>query len=228
METETLFALGVLAIIFIVRLVAAIAIYKALRARIVRSPGSPARRVLFTMLFLGIAAAAQASDCTGDIRARDAPIHLVGEFTNMRHTEEHAYGYSVELWRSGKCLFGLFLASEGLAGDTPTGLIENLKFDSRTGAIAFVARLTLGRLTARGLDNVESRDVYRFTGKLNEDSLRGTVRHTNALLPQHPGESAALVLRRSRQHADALRSVATFREWEREVRRMLELRGPKW
>lgn len=186
------------------------------------------RSLFSVMVFLGFAAAAQASDCTGDIRLRDAPIDLVGEFTNMRYTEEHAYGYSVELWRSGKCLFGLFLASEGLAGDTPTGLIENLKFDSRTGAIAFLARLTMGRLTAKDLDNVESRDVYRFTGKLSRTWLRGTVRHTNALLPQHPGVSAALVLRRSREHADALRSVATFREWEREVRRMLELRGPKW
>ncbi len=186
------------------------------------------RSLFSVMVFLGLAAGAHASDCAGDIRLRDAPIDLVGEFTNMRYTEEHAYGYSVELWRSGKCLFGLFLAAEGLAGDTPTGLIENLKFDSRSGAIAFVARLTLGRLTAKNLDNVESRDVYRFSGKLNKNSLRGTVHHTNALLPQHPGESATVVLRRSQKNTDALRSVATFREWEREVRRMLELRGPKW
>ena len=186
------------------------------------------RSLFAVMIFLGIAAAAQASDCTGDLRKRDARIDLVGEYTDMRYTEEHAYGYTVELWRSGPCLFGLFLASAGLAGDTPTGRIEDLKFDPRTGAIAFVARLTLGRLTAKGLDNVESRDLYRFTGKLNKNALRGTVRHTNALLPQQPGESAALVLRRSQTHADALRSVATFREWEREVRRMLELRGPKW
>ena len=173
------------------------------------------RSLISVMIFLGSAAAAQGSDCTDTIRAQDAPIDLVGEFTNMRFTDEHAYGYSVELWRSGKCLFGLFLASAGLAGDTPTGLIEHLKFDSGTGAIAFVARLTLGRLTAKGLDNVESRDVYRFTGKLDRNSLRGTLQHTNALLPQHPNESTAITLMRSQTRADALRAVATFREWER-------------
>lgn len=186
------------------------------------------RSLIAVMIFLGVAAAAQASACTGEIGARDARIHLVGEFTDMRYTGEHAYGYSVELWQSGKCLFGLFLASGGLAGDTPTGRIEDLKFDARTGAIAFFARLSMGRLFAKGLDNVESRDVYRFSGTLSKNALRGTVRHSNALLPQQPGESAAVVLRRSQQRAGALRSVATFREWEREVHRMLELRGPHW
>jgi hypothetical protein len=112
--------------------------------------------------------------------------------------------------------------------DTPTGLIENLKVDSRTGAISFGARLTMGRLTAKNLDNVVSRDVYQFSGKLNKNSLRGTVHHTNALLPQHPGESAAVVLRRSHKNSDALLPTATFRQWEREVRRILEVRGPKW
>ncbi len=56
-----------------------------------------------------------------------ARIAIVGEFSNMRYTEEHAYGYTVQLWRQGDALFGFFLASYGLAGDTPAGMLEQLQ-----------------------------------------------------------------------------------------------------
>src|ERR1700719_513521 len=72
------------------------------------------------------------------------PITFVGEFSNMRYTEEHAYGYSVQLWREGSAVFGLLLASEGLAGDTPAGLLEDLKYDPRAGKLSFQAKLTMG------------------------------------------------------------------------------------
>ncbi len=185
------------------------------------------RQLFAAIAFAALAAAAHAADCTGELALRDAPIERVGTFTNMRHTEEHAYGYSVELWRSGECWFGLFAASAGLAGDTPTGLIENFTADVRTGAVSFLARLTMGRLTAKNLDSVMSRDVYRFSGKLRKNSLRGTIAHTNALLPQDPGESYAVVIRRSRKETDTWQA-ATFREWQREAGAILERRGPKW
>ena len=43
----------------------------------------------------------------------DRPIRAIGNFSNMRYTEEHAYGYAVELWRDGDSAIGLFLVSEG-------------------------------------------------------------------------------------------------------------------
>jgi len=43
-----------------------------------------------------------------------------GSFTNMKFDNEHAYGSEVELWKDANDIFGLFLHSEGLAGDTPT------------------------------------------------------------------------------------------------------------
>jgi hypothetical protein len=58
----------------------------------------------------------------------------VGEFSNVRYTAEHAYGYAVQLWRDGDRLIGLLMVSEGLQGDTPTGMLENVRFNSRTGA----------------------------------------------------------------------------------------------
>src|SRR5262249_53524900 len=47
-----------------------------------------------------------------------AAIKPIGEFSNIRYTAEHAYGYSVEVWQDGNQFFGLFMAPYGLAGDT--------------------------------------------------------------------------------------------------------------
>ena len=56
----------------------------------------------------------------------EASLTVVGEFSNMQFTEEHAYGNSVQLWHHGDKLFGFFEASEGLAGDTPAGLLDEV------------------------------------------------------------------------------------------------------
>jgi len=77
-------------------------------------------------------------------QAANRPISAIGEFSNMRYTEEHAYGYAVELWRDGGSIIGLFLAAEGPQGDSPTGMLENIKFNSHTGALSFTAKLTIG------------------------------------------------------------------------------------
>jgi len=42
------------------------------------------------------------------------PLRAIGRFSNLRLTEEHAYGYTFDLWRDGDSIVGLFLASEGL------------------------------------------------------------------------------------------------------------------
>jgi hypothetical protein len=56
------------------------------------------------------------------------PIVTIGAFTNMRYDGEHAHGYTAELWRERDRIFGFFLSSPGLAGDTPTGLLD-VRFD---------------------------------------------------------------------------------------------------
>lgn len=71
-------------------------------------------------------------------------VKRLGVFTNMRFTREHQYGYSVELWQEKDRVFGLFLSSEGLSGDTPTGLLEDAAFDAKTGRLTFRARLSTG------------------------------------------------------------------------------------
>ncbi len=75
----------------------------------------------------------------------DQQVTFVGSFSNMRYTEEHQYGDEIDLWRSGNQIFGHFLHSAGLAGDTPTGLIEDVKYDPKNGNLSFKAKLTMGQ-----------------------------------------------------------------------------------
>jgi hypothetical protein len=143
------------------------------------------------------------------------PITFVGEFSNMRFTEEHAYGYSVQLWREGATMFGLFLASEGLAGDTPTGLLDDLKYDSRSGRLSFRAKLTMG-VDAR---QQPSHDLFEFDGKLSARALSGVLKRAAA--------SEHINLRKL--HPDsALDQPRTYDEWKRQTDEILRRRGPKW
>src|SRR6266849_1232712 len=123
-------------------------------------------RLLVAMLPLIAASFAQAP----------RPITFVGEFSNMRYSEEHAYGYSVQLWREGAAVFGLFLASEGLAGDTPTGLLDDLKYDPRSGKISFKAKQTMG-VDAR---QQTTHDLFEFDGALSTRGISGVLKRATA------------------------------------------------
>jgi hypothetical protein len=143
------------------------------------------------------------------------PITFVGEFSNMRYTEEHAYGYSVQLWREGSAVFGLLLASEGLAGDTPAGLLEDLKYDPRSGKLSFKAKLTMGADAWQQ----PSHDLFEFDGKLGAATIFGVLKRSAAMerinLPKLQPDSV-------------LSQARTYDEWKRQTDEILRRRGPKW
>ena len=143
------------------------------------------------------------------------PITFVGEFSNMRYTEEHAYGYTVQLWREGTTVFGLLLASEGLAGDTPTGLLDDLKYDPRSGKLSFKANLTMG-IDAR---QQPSHDLFEFDGTLSARAVSGVLKRASA--------SERVSLRKLQPDA-ALPQPRTYDEWKRQADEILRRRGPKW
>lgn len=143
------------------------------------------------------------------------PITFVGEFSNMRYTEEHAYGYTVQLWREGANVLGLFLASEGLAGDTPTGMLDDLKYDPRSGHLSFKAKLTMG-LDAR---NQPSHDLFEFDGKMSARAVSGVLKH---------GAAPERLNLRKVQTDPAIDQPPTYDEWKRQTDEILRRRGPKW
>jgi hypothetical protein len=156
----------------------------------------------------------------------DRPIRPIGEFSNMRYTEEHAYGYAAELWRDGNLVIGLFLVSEGLQGDTPTGLLENVRFDSRTGALSFTAKLTTAFVVLPGGGQEPSRDLFEFSGTLKPAILTGTLKRSD--LRQSAGSVSREKVQLRRQMQNNMFPAGSYAEWKREADEVLKLRGPKW
>ncbi len=135
----------------------------------------------------------------------DAPVHAIGEFSDVHYTEEHAYGYAVQLWRADDEIFGLFLASDGLAGDTPTGRLQNVRFDRGTGKLHFHARVPVHGLLV-------------FDGILSGDEMAGELTHPSTAKTS----SVQLCLLAERPH-----DFPNFERWEEWARTILSFRGPK-
>lgn len=155
-------------------------------------------------------------------------VKRVGVFTNMRFTREHQYGYSVELWQERDRLFGLLLVSAGLIGDTPTGLLEDVVFDSKTGKLSFRARLSTGATVNKKNEEMPTRDVYRFAGTLKGQRLAGVLEHTDASDPSATATKTNVSLRRSKSESGSMTAAKSFEEWKKEADEILTLRGPKW
>ena len=158
----------------------------------------------------------------------EPPVSVIGYFSNMRFTEEHAYGYSVELWRqSGDTLLGLFFSSEGLQGDTPTGLLEDVKFDMKTGKLSFRAKLSTGVVFSKEHDSVPSRDVFEFSGTLGKDRLAGTLKRLDGLRPQDAPRIETIALTRSKSN-QGMQPFESLDDWKKAAEEILRFRGPKW
>ncbi|MDT5268993.1 MAG: hypothetical protein QOH49_1179 [Acidobacteriota bacterium] len=155
-------------------------------------------------------------------------VKRLGVFTNMRFTTEHQYGYSVELWQERDRLFGLLLVSEGLSGDTPTGLLEDVVFNPKTGRLTFSARLSTGSTFNKNNEQVPTRDAYRFNGTLKGLKLTGVLEHTDALARTTTSTKKNLSLRRSKSESESMIEASSYDEWKKEADEILKLRGPKW
>lgn len=155
-------------------------------------------------------------------------VIFLGTFSSMEYTEEHQYGFEVELWRAGDSIIGHFLHSEGLAGDTPTGLLEKVKYSPKSGELNFETRLTMGQHYCKIHQGVPSRDLYRFKGTLGEKSLNGKVETINMLDETQSMGTEKLNLIKA-ERLDTLKSeLSTYSEWEEYSKMILNFRGPKW
>lgn len=160
-------------------------------------------------------------------QAPDRSIRPIGEFANFRSTDKHTYKCDVELWRDGDSVIGLFFAAEGFDADMPAGMLENVRFDSRTGALSFTAKLTIaGAIDLPGLRQEPSRDLFEFSGTLKATVLSGTLKRSDLRQPLRPG---------SREHVqlkirlpDGAFPTGSYAEWKRHADEILKVRGPKW
>jgi len=152
-------------------------------------------------------------------------LHPFGAYDDFRFTEEHQYGHGLELWRVGEELVGFLLIAEGLQGDTPTGLLEDVAFDVKTGRISFGARLSCGTHVCRQHRDVPSRDLYRFDGVLRSDRVEGLLTRVDGLHPGQEQRAERVVLKKQRE---ALPVFKTLPAWQQHAQWILGMRGPRW
>jgi hypothetical protein len=151
----------------------------------------------------------------------------VGQFSNMTFTEEHAYGVSVALWRQDPSVFGLLDDAEGLDGDTPTGVLEDVKFDSSNRKISFSAKLTTGLHTCvQHKDPVPSRDLFKFEGTLAKDRLEGTLTRFDAWHMEQKPKTDKVTLKKL--DGVPLIEAQNYSEWKLKADDILKFRGAKW
>jgi hypothetical protein len=157
------------------------------------------------------------------------PIVYVGEFTNMRHTVEHSYGFEVTLWRAGDCLIGVLASAGGLSGDTPVGVIQDVKYDQASGRLSFAAKLTTGVTSQRGSTTWEpSRDFYTFDGRVSATALTGVVTHEQRNHPHIAPAKTDVTLSVSKSDMIVARTASSYGQWQQEWKPILAARGPKW
>jgi hypothetical protein len=155
------------------------------------------------------------------------PIRAIGEFSNVRDTEDdHAYGYAIELWRDGDSVIGLFFVSEGLQADMPAGMIENVRFDLRTGALSFSAKLSTGVVILPGGRQEPTRDLFEFSGTLNAADLTGTIQRSDQRQPGRAGSRERVQLKIQPQAT--MLTASSYAEWKGPADEILKHRGPKW
>ena len=153
-----------------------------------------------------------------------APVEPVGAFSRIEQTGSHAYGQSVELWKSEGRLLGLLLIYVGPEGDPPTGLLEDVVYSASTGDLSFRARLTLGN--SGGTRQSASRDNFVFHGTLREKSLSGIFEISDRAHPDVPARREVVSL--SLDANTPLDSAKSVAEWRKGADEILATRGPKW
>jgi hypothetical protein len=138
-------------------------------------------------------------------------------------------GYEVELWRQGDILFGFFTDERIGEADFPTGLVEDASFEPPTGRISFKARLSL---TPDESGFRRSHDLFEFSGKLEKDTLAGTVGHSVVGEPTKPEVSSVRLQRcwgpDSKDLSLRYWRVPTYGEWRKRADEILKFRGPRW
>ena len=158
--------------------------------------------------------------------AETASITEMGSFSNIRATEDHAYGFSLRLWRAGECLFGVLTSTQGLQADMPIGTLQDITFDATTGRLSFSARLTMGVTSVKGSNEyVPTRDLYQFDGQLKGGTVAGVMTHTVQNHPNVPPDRSEVVLVADR--GSSMPAVKTYGDWLRQWQPILKVRGPK-
>ena len=136
-------------------------------------------------------------------------VIVEGEFSNIRYTEDHAYGQSVQLWRQGSRLLGLFMFTDGLQADFHTGLLEHVRFNSATGELSFDAYAS----------------QFHFDGRLEKAAVKGMLKQMHPVDGRQVAEGQ-VVLKRNANLTESMRDYSSEVDWNRYASEVLKRLGP--
>jgi hypothetical protein len=161
--------------------------------------------------------------------AAEKEVIFLGDFSHVQSsTGEHCDGYSVVLWHHRDSLIGFLSHHRGLCGDPPTGILEDLRYNSKTGSLSFTVRLSEGcvpNITTK--ECTATKDLVRFSGSLSQIILKGTVSwYADGGRKKSHTESITL-------HAPPRESVhredfESYEKWLMYHKEMLKHLGPPW
>lgn len=166
---------------------------------------------------------ALASVCSAQTRFRR--IRVLGEFSNVRITAEHSYGYAVDLWRVDNSVAGLLMVPNGLQGDPPTEVLDRVKFDPRTGALSFTAKMTTGCNMLPGGKMTPARESFEFSGVLSDDVVKGKMTRTDL---DRAGRSPEVVsVELAKGPAPPTLQAGSYTEWKENAEELVRDREPR-
>jgi hypothetical protein len=157
-----------------------------------------------------------------------SPIKPIGTFMNVKTDGEHASGYLIRLWSQEEKVYGLVSVHQGLMGDPPAGILDNVEFDSKTNKLSFKAKLSLGLFLDKDKSYVPSKDTLEFVGSLKNKKLSGEILMTNELCSDKCPDRKKVTLPLSKEWTEGMEEYQTYGDWKGFADEILQRRGPNW
>ncbi len=154
-------------------------------------------------------------------------VSAIGMFMDGKSDDDHALGYDVKLWKQGDKIYGLINAHLGLMNDPPAGILENVKFDKKTGKLSFAAKLSLDFTSGKKEnERIPTHDLFEFNGILSKKSLAGKLKITNKTCTKNCVTTKTIKLPFSKLlKLDKYKNYASWKKYANEI---LKTRGPNW
>lgn len=156
-------------------------------------------------------------------------VTALGAFLSVKHYRAagDTTGYQLQLWRQANRLYGMLSVYVGPDGDPPTGLLEKVQYDPRSGKLSFTARLSTGQVIGDAQQAVPSRDVFEFDGRLARTQVSGVLK-MSSLVPAGPSKSKKITLTKSNTLTQTMEDKPSYEEWKKSTDAILARLGPKW
>jgi hypothetical protein len=141
--------------------------------------------------------------------------------------DPHAFGFNVELWKHNGKDVGFFSEFVGPGFDPPSGQLDSIQFDEKSGRLSFTTKLSVGVVHSTTANEwVPAKNLYEFTGVVDSGAMTGLLRKKTI---QDSGTATATeenIVLKGKGPANPYHH--SYEAWVESWAGILKLRGPKW